>query len=123
MKYIAVEGCTLSFRNPSHSGTITITSPASSKVKADNKGVYKSLLNVVISNGTDGSTTSSATGSGVIIATATKTKADNIFVLRIDDESAVITMTGTSMSPPPPTSTYTTTVYISDAGQSKVKAN
>jgi hypothetical protein len=125
-KYVAVQGCTLSFRNSSHSGTITITSIPSIKVKAVSNGVYKGTINISISNGTDG-TVYNASGSGTITATATKTKSDNEFILRIDDESSTITMTGikTNDSPPPPTitGTYTTTVYISDAGQTKVRSN
>lgn len=121
LKYIAVQNCTLSFVNPSHTGTINIISPPSTTVKVDNKGVYTSPLAISISNGSDGSITN-ATGTGTIIATATFVKVDNQFVIRVDDESLPITMTGT---PPPPgtgPNTYITQVRITNANQTSTKA-
>lgn len=120
-KYIAVDGMTLSFDNPAHSGNISILGLPSLKMKCDGKGVYKDLLAISISNGTDGSITN-ATGAGVINASAIKVKSEGQFVLRVDDKNNIpIVMTGTNPSPPPPTSTYTTVVKITDAGQTKVK--
>ena len=120
-KFIAVVGCSFSFVNPAHSGTVTVTSSPSTKVKADGNFVYTTPLSITITNGSDGSITN-ATGSGVINATATKVKVEGIFVMRVDDISVPITMTGTNPSPPPPTATYVTTVEINDAGNTKTKA-
>lgn len=120
-KYIAVVGMTLGFVNPAHSGTITVTGASSTKVKAGGQFVYQTSLTISITAGTDGSITN-ATGTGTITATATKVKAETKLVLRVDDLSDVITMTGTNPAPPPPTATYTTQVKITNAGQTKAKA-
>jgi len=121
-EFIANNSMTFKFENPAHSGTVTITTPASTKVKAGGVGVHKDNMAIVISNGSDGSITN-ATGSGVINATAQKAKADGVLVLREGDKNNIpIVMTGTNPSPPPPTSTYTTVVVIDDPGQDKVKA-
>ncbi len=122
-EYIAVEGMTLSFQNPAHSGTITVTPlQASVTTKIDNKGVYSGPIAITISAGTDGSITN-ATGAGTFIPSSTSTKVDNKFVLRKDDITIPITMTGTNPSPPPPTSTYITVVKISAAGQTSTKSD
>lgn len=120
LKELAVVGMTFKFVNPAHSGTVTVTGIASTKVKAGGQFVYKTLLSISISNGSDGSTTINATGTGIMIATSLKNKADGQFVLRKGDKSTVITMTGDNVSPPPPTLTYTTQVEIDDPGQNKV---
>jgi hypothetical protein len=121
LKEIAVVGMTFKFVNPAHSGTVTVTGAASTKVKAGGQFVYKTLLAISISNGSDGSTTINATGTGVLIATAIKNKVDGQFVLRKGDQSTVIPMTGDNISPPPPTMAYTTVVEIDDPGQNKVR--
>ena len=121
-EYIATENMTFKFDNPAHSGTVTIITTASIKVKADGNAVHKDLMAVSITGGSDGSITN-ATGAGVINATSTKVKADNVLVLRKDDKNNIpIVMTGTNPAPPPPTSIYTTVVVIDDPGNTKVKA-
>lgn len=121
LKELAVLGLTTKFVNPSHTGIVTIISSPSTKVTAENKGVYKDLMNISITNGSDGSTTTNATGSGVINATSTKIKIENIPPIRKGDQNLIpILMTGTNNSPPPPTSTYTTIVEIDNPGQVKV---
>lgn len=115
-KEYAVEGMTFKFENLSHSGDVSITGIASTKDKFDGKGVYKDNLNISISNGSNGSDISNATGSGTISATSQKNSSEGVKLLR-DDESNDITMTGTNANPPPPTLTYTTKVIIDDPGQ------
>jgi hypothetical protein len=125
LKEIAVEGLTISHSTGSNlsGGSFTITSTPSIKVKAEGKGIYRGTLNFSFSGGTyAGGVSSSATGSGSINFTATKTKADGQFVLRKDDSG---TVSGTYQVPPPPpgvTSPFTASVEISDANQTKVKA-
>lgn len=122
LKEIAVQGSTLKFQNPAHSGTITITTPPSTNTKVDSKGVYAGVLTVTISNGSDGSITN-ATGTGTITPTALFVKVDGQLVIRKGDFSIPITMTGQNPSPPPPTSTYLTTVEIDDPNQTNTKAD
>jgi hypothetical protein len=119
-KELAVVGMTFKFVNPAHSGTVTVTGIASTKVKAGGQFIYKNNLTISIANGSDGSITN-ATGTGTLIATSTKLKTENVIPLRKGDKSTIITMTGTNPSPPPPTSTYTTQVEIDNAGQTKAK--
>jgi len=121
-KELAVVGMTFKFVNPAHSGTVTVTGIASTKVKAGGQYIYKNNLTISITAGSDGSITN-ATGTGTMVATSTKLKTENIIPLRKGDKSIVITMTGTNPSPPPPTSTYTTQVEIDNAGQTKVKGD
>lgn len=118
-KEIAVVGCTWKFPT-GHSGTVTVISPASTKMTCSSLGVYKDNLSVSISAGTNG-TVSNATGTGTINATATKTKCEGSFVLRKGDSNLIpIVMTGTITSPPY-TGTYNETIEIDSAGQTKVK--
>lgn len=119
---LAVVGMTFKFVNPAHSGTVTVTGLASTKIKASGQFVYKDTLAISISNGSDGSITN-ATGVGTMIATSTKNReiSDLLFILRKGDKSIIITMTGDNPSPPPPTAQYNTQVEIDDPGQTKVK--
>jgi len=117
-KEYAVEGMTFKFENPSHSGDVSVIPGQVSQVnKFDGKGAYKDNLSILISNGDNGSDISSATGSGTISATSQKNSSEGQKLLRDDDESNEITMTGTNANPPPPTLTYTTKVIIDDPGQ------
>jgi len=118
-KELAVVGMTFKFVNPAHSGTVNVTGSASTKLKAGGQFVYKDNLTISIVNGSDGSTTINATGTGTMTATSIKLKTENVKPLREGDKSIVITMTGDNMSPPPPTMTYTTQVEIDNAGQNK----
>lgn len=120
---IAVEGLTIdhSSGSPISGGAFTITSIASSKVKVEGNGVYKTSITFTFANGTHTSG-SSATGAGSISATSTKVKVEGGYVLRLGDSG---TMTGTYVpsTPPPPTLPFTSSVEITDTNQDKVKAN
>lgn len=129
LKEVAVDGLTLSHSigSPITGGTFFITSIPSIKVKAEGNGVYSGTLNFTFSGGTySGGVPGTASGSGSINPTATKTKADGNLVLRVDDNG---TMAGsyeqTNPTPPPPTISIPFSgvgVEISNAGQIKVKA-
>ena len=131
LKEIAVDGLTIDHDSGSivSGGSFTITSIPSLKVKCENKGVYTGTLSFSFSGGyvspDDSGTT--GTGTGTIMFTAQKVKAENQFVLRKGDTG---TMSGTYVkinpAAPPPTVPGTFTnqpVKITDAGQTKVLAN
>lgn len=122
LKNIAVEGCTLQLQNGT--GTITINpGQASAKVKCDGKAVY-TALKFTVSGYTGGAITvsGSGAGSGEIISTAQKNKAEGKSVFLEGDKSAVVTINGLQPSgsgTAPATATETVTIQM--AGQSKVK--
>ncbi len=120
----AVEGMTLGFVNSSHTGTITITGSPSTKARKipENKFLYLDKLTISISNGSDGSTTDNATGTGMIDASEIKSELEGQHILRNEDITNIpIVMTGTNKNPPPNTMTYTTQVKITDPNQNKIK--
>lgn len=124
LKEIAVEGCTLEFQNGG-TGTITINpNQASTKVKAEGKGVYTSLQ-FTISGYTGGAITvaKSGSGSGTINATAQKVKVEGNAVFLKGDVSSTITINGLKPVEGGGTAPATATeiVKITDAGQTKVK--
>lgn len=124
LKEIAVEGCTLEFQNGG-TGTITINpNQASTKVKAEGKGVYTSLQ-FTISGYTGGAITvaKSGSGSGAINATAQKVKVEGSAVFLKGDVSSTITISGLKPAEGGGTAPATATeiVKITNAGQTKVK--
>lgn len=124
LKEIAVEGCTLEFQNGG-TGTITINpNQASTKVKAEGKGVYKTLK-FTISGYTGGAitVTGSGTGSGEINASAQKVKVEGNAVFLKGDVSSTITINGLQPAEGGGTKPATNQeiVKITDAGQTKVK--
>lgn len=125
LKEIAVEGLTISHSTGSSlsGGSFTITSSPSIKVKAEGKGVYRGTLTFSFSGGNyTGGVSGSAAGAGSINFTAIKTKADGQFVLRKDDSGTVSGTYQPTGSPPPPPAPFSANVEISDANQTKVKA-
>ena len=122
-KYITVEGCTLNFQNGG-SGVITPNpGQASLKVKADGKGVYKTLkFSVSGYTGQAITVAGSGTGSGEIIATAQHVKVEGNAVILEGDVSAQFTINGlkpaeSGTSP----ATAVEVVKVTAAGQTKVK--
>jgi uncharacterized Zn-binding protein involved in type VI secretion len=122
-KNIAVDGCTLQFQSGGN-GTITINpGQASTKVKADGKGVYKTLK-FSISGYTGQAITvpGSGSGNGEITASSQHVKVEGNAVFLEGDVSASITINGQATSG---TSTVPAQadeiVKITNAGQSKVK--
>jgi hypothetical protein len=123
--FFAVEGMSFEFMDEEHSGEVIILGRPSNKVRKmpEGKFVYKDKLSIMIINGSDGKTTDSASGTGVIDASAIKNKAEGgVFPLREEDKNNIpIVMTGTNRNPPPTTMTYTTQVKIKDPAQNKSK--
>jgi hypothetical protein len=118
LELLAVEGLTLDFQDPTHSGTITII-PASvkySKVKCNGNQVYTSISFTVTAFSGGGIT--SGTGAGVITGSTTKTKVNSGVKPVRDDDSVTITITD-SVSP---FGTTSTTVLVDNPGQTKSKA-
>lgn len=115
MKYYAVQGCTLSLS--SGTGLVNITTPPSNKVKFDGKGIYMGTITVSISGYTNGTITG-----GIGIGYISGSSENNSFgsnLVRENDESGQITITGTKPNGNPGTATVT--VKIADAGQKKVQ--
>lgn len=122
LKFIAVDGCTITPQGIVSGGTLTISSVPSVKNKAGGNGMYKSPLTftVVSANATGydpGTVVSVAPGS--ISATAVKVKADGSLVMRVDDQAPSVSMTGTISGTLTP---FAEPFKITDAGQTKVKA-
>lgn len=111
LKNIAVEGCTLS------EPTAQITTPASTKVKADGKGVYSGPLTISIS-GYSGQGIEVGTGTDTLQPTATKVKVEGKMVILEGDQ---VTITVTGQTPQGASASVPVNVKIQDAGQSKAK--
>jgi hypothetical protein len=122
-KNVAVNGLTIAPQGIVSGGVIVITSTPSTKVKGETQGVYETPLQFTFSGGNatgyDPGTVVTV-GTGTIAATATKVKAGGSLVMRVDDQNAVVPMTGTISGTPTP---FTEPWKITDANQTKVKAN
>jgi hypothetical protein len=124
-KELAVDGLTLSPQGivTPGTGTLTITSTPSTKVKPEGKGVYTASLQFTLvganATGYDPGTVQ-IVGTAAIAATAVKVKADGSFVMRVDDQNAAVSMTGTISGTPTP---FVEPWKITNAGQTKVKGN
>jgi hypothetical protein len=123
-QYHAVEGMIIDFKNPAHSGTITIVgSPSEKAMDASGNKCYLDNTEIFITNGSDGSMTINATGTGYINATTQYILLEDEKPLRNTDKNNVsILMTGTITTPPFSVSTYYTDVRITDAGQNKSRS-
>lgn len=124
LKPIGVDGLTIDHvvGSPVSGGTFTITSTPSLKVKAEGKGVYSGTLNFTFAGGNGpGAVDGTVTATGSINPTAVYVKADGSLVIREDDVGNM-TGTGTNSNPPPPTVPIFGVVEITNAGQTKVKA-
>ena len=128
-KAVAVNGCTLTITTVGVSGTITIISIPSLKVKADGKGVYSGDLEFKVDNiigiAPAGSSHTGTVASAKISPTAIKTKAEDKFVIRIGDKVSNLSAVGaTEPNIPPPGNTKPSTIIfdveITNAGQTKV---
>ncbi len=120
-KLVAVDGCTLQL--VSGSGVITIENQPSSKVFADNKGVYFDEIKVTIKEFKGGGVVKgSSTVPGSIIGKATKCFIDNKPVVLEGDKSLSITIAGQNENDTSKGANTTTIVEVKVAGQSKVFA-
>ena len=117
MKYITVQGCTLTTDNAAAQATI-IDSP-SVKVKAGGNGVYKTPLKVQVAGATQGNFAQTAPSVGNIESTAQKVKADNVLVILEGDKTNTPVQCPAS-DPNGATTTISVTVTVQQAGQTKV---
>ena len=122
LKFIGVLGLTISHDTGSQAslGTFTVISIPSIKNMADNKGIYRGTLSFSWAGGNySGGTPGTGVATGTINVTSTKNKADNQFVIRVDDTG---TMNGTIVNPSGGTiPIVNASVKITNAGQSKVR--
>ena len=120
---VANEDWTIDLKEaPGTSATLTPVTAVSTKVKAVGKGVYRGDIVVNITNATDGIYTQNPPTAvpATIAPTAVKIKADGLEVIRVDDEAPLVAVPGIDGGGNP--GTIDVTVYVSDAGQTKVKA-
>jgi len=122
-KEVAISGAVLSYEAPVSGPPAQFTGAPSSKVKdiATGMGVHKDGVQVTIPSGvSDGTCTTVVPGVGNMAASALKTKADGSLVIRKDDSLTVNGITGVLSGGG--ACTLNVTVKVSDAGQSKIKA-
>ena len=124
MQSIAVDGCTLQLS--AGTGSISITSQPSQKIKCDGKGAYKGQIQFSISGymGTN-ITNGDGQGSGSISGTSRCVKIEGQTAVLQNDTSESVTINGTKPSSSgsgTEPAVDVITVKVSDAGQSKVKA-
>lgn len=120
---VAVEGLTLADDTAGNTTTVAVapTAVPSTKVKAEGKGVYAGGLDIQIASGSGvpGSCVLAAPVLDTIDPTAAKTKAEGALVMRQEDSK---TIQATGVPPGGGSCPLTFTIRISDAGQTKVKA-
>lgn len=126
LENIANEDLTLGHKTGSTvtGGAFVPTSTASIKNKANGKGIHKNPLTYSFSGGSAPGVVSGTVRTLVdqsILATAAKTRADGILVMREGDFGTMIAV-GDNPAAPPPTLPVSGPVEIAAGGQSKAKA-
>jgi hypothetical protein len=120
---IAVDGCTLKFQDPTHTGTITIFPSAptqfSEYVKCSSKRVY-TVLYFTVSGGSNGQGITAASGFGTIYGTTQALTVDGGIRPVRKGDSVTFTMTGVQGQTP---ATYSETVMVDDPGQEKASGS
>lgn len=117
MKYVAVEGMTVTYgENSVASSTL---GPASSVTKVDGNGVYAGMLSISVS-GADNGVNTGGSGSGFFIPGSSYCTVDHQKVL-IEGDEATIVVEGTIKESGLPAS-WNVTAKIQSAGQTHVKA-
>ena len=117
-KKVVVQGATLGFKAPV-TGSITFVSPPSTKVKAENKGVYKGTVQFTVNTATNKVCTLNAPYSDSFSPQAVKTTVESEKPLREDDEKIVV-LNGLDGGGNP--CSFSATVIVQDSGQTKVTA-
>ena len=118
-KKVVVQGATLGFKAPV-TGSVTFVSPPSTKVKAENKGVYKGTVQFTVNVGTtNGACTLNAPHPDSFSPQAVKTTVESEKPLREDDEKIVV-LNGLDGGGNP--CSFSATVIVQDSGQTKVTA-
>jgi len=123
LKEVAVQGMTIGITGAGISGSVTVLGTPSTKVKAEANGVYKDNLSVTIPTGlrdTPGLCTSVAPFPTNVPASAVKNRVDGVEPLRVDDETGTLNVPGVLDGGG--ACVISTTVKITDAGQTKVRA-
>jgi hypothetical protein len=119
-KLIAVQGMTLS-DTLGGAPVITINTSPSIKVKAENKGIYSGGISITVASGSVSSKGCTLTSAaiGTISPTALKVKENGQLVNRQDDE---VSISGPGLTGGGSGCTATFNIKITNAGQTKVKA-
>ena len=115
MENIANTDCTIDANN---NASVSITSPASTKSKANGKGIYRGTINVSVAGAFTSTCTQTAPFPSTISPTAIKTKADGQAVIR-EGDSGSATVAGVLSGGG--TCSITVNFSIDDAGQDKAK--
>lgn len=127
LKEIVVEGCSLEFQNGGgpNSAIIITSGQASTKVKAEGKGVYKTLkFSVSGYTGQAIDVTGSGSGNGEITATSQNITVEGNKVFLNGDESAKFEIKGKKYVQGGTTDVSVfEIVKVTDAGQTKVKGS
>lgn len=119
MKYVAVEGMTISYNVGGVPATASETlGPASLTVKADGKGVYAGNLQITVTSATDGSGATEGSGVGFFEPSSEFCTADGEKFLLEGDEAS-INVVGVKNGEPYP---WVLTAKVQSAGQTSVKA-
>ena len=121
-KNIAVDGCEL--EDETGGGTVEITSSASTKVKADGKGIFFGPVSIAVSGSDGGGAIGDGNGAGTGVITGTGSKVASggqPALLEGDTATVAVTGTTTSGSSTVPASA-SVTVKVKKAGQSVVVA-
>ena len=118
LKNVANKACTVAV-TAGGTGNASITTSESSKVKANEQGVYRGPISVTVSGATSGDC-SGATGVGIINPSAEKMKADGLLVIREGDKKENVNVVGVLPNSQP--CDFDVTIEITNAGQTKLKA-
>nr|DAU31834.1 MAG TPA: hypothetical protein [Bacteriophage sp.] len=116
---VAVQGCTVSVLPPVAGGSVTIQTPASTKCKAEGKGIYSGDISVLVAGTSLGALTQVDPATITISPSIVKkNKADGKIMLAVGDKGQ--TSSPVTFSAGQTSSTSVIMIQITDAGQSKV---
>lgn len=120
LKLVAVEGATLKITTVGANAVLKITTPGSLNDKHEEKGILRGPITVAASSGVLGTcgTVTAAIGTGIILPTATKDKANGLAVIRKSD---MVTIVMSGVGPGPAPCSFSMDVEIDDPGQSTVR--
>lgn len=119
-KFVANAQAVLAYRTPAGGPLPTFTGQPSAVLRADGGAVYTDGVVITIPVGaTNGSCTSTVAATGNLMATATKIASKGKPPIREGDE---VTVGGIAGSNSNGSCTLSVTVFVQNAGQTKVKA-
>lgn len=117
MKYIVVEGCTLTCQS---GGVATIVTLPSEYNIIDNCKIYSGPLTISVNGSSAGGADANATGTGTLTPTSQYNKADGKFVVLEGDKAEIIVNGADSEGSP---TVGTEVVTITKAGQTSTLAD